>query len=238
MSAGGYLTIDTYDGPMPAYQAVPSAAARGAVVVIQEAFGITTHIEDVARRLADAGWHALAPGLFHREGAPVFAYDDLESVMPALGRLSAAQLETDVAASLAFLAALGHPERRCGIVGFCMGGTVSFHAATRHSLGAAVTFYGGGVTSGRFGYPPQTELASGLRAPWLGVYGDRDRGIAVAEVERLRDAAAAAAVPTEIVRYAEADHGFHCTDRPAVYEPGAAADAWQRTLDWLATHIR
>jgi carboxymethylenebutenolidase len=230
------ISVTTSDGPMPATLARPDAP-RGAVVVVQEAFGVTDHIEDVCARFAAADWLAIAPALFHRQGAPAFAYDDLESVLPVVTQLTRDTIDMDVRAAITALEGEGFETRRCGIVGFCMGGSVALFAATAHDLGASVTFYGGGVAKGRFGVPPLIEIAPSLRAPWLGLFGDRDKGIPVEDVERLREAAATASVPTEIVRYPEADHGFHCDDRPSVFHPDAAADAWQRTLDWFDRHI-
>lgn len=236
-SASANLTIDTDDGPMPAYEAAPKGPSKGGVVVVQEAFGVTTHIEDVARRLADEGWHAVAPALFHRQGSPVFAYDDLASVMPAMGQLNAAGLAVDLGACLDYLDSVGFGSARTGVVGFCMGGTVTFLAATLHPLGAAVTFYGGGVSEGRFGLPGLVDLAPKLQTPWLGLFGDLDKGIPVTDVEALRAATDAAPVDTQIVRYPDADHGFHCNDRPAVFNPQAAADAWRRAIGWFEGHI-
>ncbi|MHB8452253.1 MAG: dienelactone hydrolase family protein, partial [Mycobacteriales bacterium] len=94
------------------------------------------------------------------------------------------------------------------------------------------TFYGGGVSAGRFGLPSLVDMAPGLKTPWLGLYGDLDQGIPVEQVESLRDAIAKAPVPTEIVRYPEAGHGFHCDARDSYHQP-SAGDAWQRTLDWF-----
>jgi carboxymethylenebutenolidase len=101
-----------------------------------------------------------------------------------------------------------------------------------------VTFYGGGVLEGRFGLRSLVELAPELQTPWLGLYGDLDRGILPEQVEKLRRAAGEASVPTEIVRYADADHGFNCNDRPAVFNPTAASDAWRRTLEWFDVHLQ
>lgn len=117
-----------------------------------------------------------------------------------------------------------------------MGGTVSLVAGARSELGAAVTFYGGGVREGRFGEPALVDLAPTLRSPWLGLYGDADTGIPTEEVEELRAAAARASVETEVVRYPDAGHGFHCDARDA-YDAPAARDAWSRTLEWLGRHL-
>jgi carboxymethylenebutenolidase len=232
------ITIATGDGAMPAHEASPGPGAKGAVVVVQEAFGVTTHIEDVTRRLSEAGWHAVAPAFFHRQGAPVLAYDDFEHVMPLMGALTADGIDMDLAATFDHLEAEGFAHERTGVVGFCMGGSVTFYAATMRPLGAAVTFYGGGVTEGRFGFAPLTELASKLQTPWLGIFGDQDQGIPVEDVEELRLAAASAGVPTEIVRFADADHGFNCDDRPSVFNQSAADDAWAHTLAWFDRFIR
>ena len=231
MSTGAHITIATTDGPMPAYEASPGVNAKGGVVVVQEAFGVTEHIEDIARRLADAGYYAVAPAFFHRQGAPTLAYDDFASVMPLMKELNAEGITVDLTAAFAHIEAAGFPAARTGIVGFCMGGSVTFYAATLRALGAAVTFYGGGVAEGRFGLPSLLDQTPNLQTPWLGLFGDLDQGIPIADVEKLRGATDAVKVPTEIVRYPDADHGFNCNDRPAVFNPTAAADAWGRTLD-------
>lgn len=231
------VTLETSDGPMPVYQSTPAGAARGAIVVIQEAFGITRHIEKVTERLAHEGWLAIAPALFHRQGSPVFAYDDFASVMPAMQSLTRAGIETDVRAALDHLGSLGFEPPSLGIVGFCMGGSVSFYIASDQSMGAAVTFYGGGVADGRFGYPPQLDVAGQLRTPWLGLYGDRDQSIPVDQVESLREAADRSPALTRVVRYPDAEHGFNCDDRASYSQP-AATDAWQQMLDWFANHMK
>jgi carboxymethylenebutenolidase len=214
----------------------PAGDAKGGIVVVQEAFGVNDHIEDVARRFADESWLAVAPHLFHRSGDPKLGYDDISQVMPHMSQLTADGVLDDIDAALVRLAEAGIATDRTGVVGFCMGGTVALVAAVRRDVGAAVTFYGGGVAEGRFGFGPLIEEAAGLRAPWLGLYGDLDQGIPVAEVERLRTAAASSGQPTEVVRYPDAGHGFHCDQRPA-YHPDSASDAWQRTLGWFDRHL-
>jgi len=231
------ITLETVDGPMPAHVARPAGPPRGGIVVVQEAFGVTTHIEDLTHRLAEVGWLAVAPALFHRNGSPAFAYDDLKPVMPAMGSLTSESIANDIAATLGFLEAEGQPAPMSGIVGFCMGGSVTLITATQYALGAAVTFYGGGLRDGRFGFPGLIDLAPGLRTPWLGLFGDLDKGIPSEDVEVLRTAASTAKTETEIVRYADADHGFNCNDRPAVYNERAASDGWQRMLAWFDAHI-
>src|SRR4051812_39957683 len=233
---GETITITTVDGPMPAALAEPSGTPKGGIVVIQEAFGLTDHIVDITRRLADAGWLAVAPALFHRQGSPVFDYGDYEKMFPVFKELSADGVNADVDATIAVIAEPGITADHTGIVGFCMGGTVAMQTAARLPLGAAVTFYGGGVAEGRFGFPSCLDVAPDLKAPWLGLYGDLDKGIPVEDVEALRVAVKQAKVEAEIVRYPEADHGFNCDARES-HHPESAADAWSRTLDWFDRHL-
>jgi carboxymethylenebutenolidase len=234
---GQKLSVEGAEGGMGLYEAPPKDTARGAVIVIQEAFGITEHIQDVCRRFAAEGYWAVAPHLFHRSGDPVIAYDKMQDVIPHVMQLKAAGLEADVDATLAYLAKAGFQPRQVAIVGFCMGGSVSFLVGAHRALGASVTFYGGGITQGRFGAPALIQLAPQLQTPWLGLYGDADQTIPLTEVEMLRKAARTVAVPTEVVRYPEADHGFHCDARPSYHE-SSAKDAWRRTVQWLNTHLQ
>jgi carboxymethylenebutenolidase len=137
---------------------------------------------------------------------------------------------------LAYLSQAGFESKQIGIVGFCMGGTVSFFAAVRYPLGAAATFYGGGIAAGRFGIPSQLEMAEELQAPWLGLYGDQDQGIPADEVEALRQKLSKSSVPAEIVRYPDAEHGFHCDARKS-YHQNSAEDGWGRTLAWFERYL-
>jgi carboxymethylenebutenolidase len=214
----------------------PSGTPRGGIIVVQEAFGVNEHIEDVCARLAADGWLAVAPHLFHRTGDPKYGYDDFSVIMPHMKALSAEGVLEDIDAAIAHLAGAGIAASATGIVGFCMGGTVTLLVAARRKIGAAVTFYGGGVAEGRFGFPSLIEVAPSLRAPWLGLYGDLDTGIPVDDVELLRTAAATSSQVTEIVRYPDAEHGFNC-DRRSSYHEASAKSAWKLALDWFATHL-
>lgn len=221
---------------VPGAVASPAGPPKGGVVVLQEAFGVNQHIRTICARLADAGYLAVAPALFHRQGSPVLGYDEIEKAMPLMGQLQAEEIMSDVRAALDYLEGEGVAPARSGIVGFCMGGTVALAAATQIPLGASVTFYGGGVAAGRFGFPALAEIAPSLQAPWLGLFGDQDASIPVDQVEELREQAARASAATEVVRYPEAGHGFNCDDRSA-YEPESAADAWSRTIAWFDAYL-
>jgi carboxymethylenebutenolidase len=230
------IEINNAGSQMKVYDAAPDGDARGAVVVVQEAFGVTDHIEDICRRLAAEGYRAIAPHLFHRSGDPVIAYDEMASVMPHLGALTREGLEADISASVGYLGEQGFAPSQVGIVGFCMGGSVVVLAAAQHALGGAVSFYGGGLSKGRFGMPPLLDLAPELKTPWLGLFGDADASIPTDEVEQMRTAIAGSAIDTEVVRYPDAEHGFHCDARSSYHEASAKA-AWQRTVDWFASHL-
>ena len=236
-------TLTTPDGPMRLYEAVPDDGSRRAVVVVQEAFGVNPHIEDVTRRLADAGYHAVAPDFFHRSapadgGHATVEYGDFGPVIEHFQALGGdASILTDVDATLEYLRGAGFEDRSIGIVGFCFGGRVTFLTAARHALGAAVGFYGGGIVTGRFPqFPALVDEAATLQTPWLGLFGDQDQSIPVDDVETLRTALQDAPVPTEVVRYADAGHGFHCDQRPD-YKPDDAKNAWIRALDWFDAHL-
>jgi len=208
------------------------------MIVVQEAFGVNEHIEDVCQRIADAGWLAVAPHLFHRTGDPAFGYDtDFTVIGEHMGALHVAGISADIAVARQFLVDAGVEPSAIGIVGFCMGGTIAFATACTDDVAAAVTFYGGGVAKGgRFGYASAIDMAPSLEAPWLGLYGDLDTGIPVDDVEALRVAVSLVDVPTEIVRYADAGHGFNC-DRRTSYHTGSATDAWARMLAWFDQYL-
>jgi carboxymethylenebutenolidase len=229
------IELPTVDGPMKLYEAIPDSP-RAAVVVIQEAYGVNDYIERVARDLAAEGYHAVAPHLFHRSGVEIVQYGDMQKAIEMIMTLSDDSELTDVDASLDHLRSAGFADRAIGIVGFCMGGRVTFLACARRAIGAGVGFYGGAIVGG---WPPMFAALDGeaLQAPWLGLFGDQDPSIPVENVEKLRSSLVSSPVETEIVRYPDAGHGFHSEPRPASFHAQSAADAWRRTIDWFARHL-
>lgn len=214
-----------------------AAAPTEAIIVLHEIYGLVPAVDAITAKLAAQGYLAVAPALYHRSSAePV---DTVAATKPLERALTAETIETDLADTLDYLAARDIAPRSLGLLGFSMGGTIALWAASRYRLGAAVTFYGGGVTSPRW---PDVEsgvdCAPRLRAPWLGIYGDRDRSIRVADVERLRAAADTASVATAIVRYPDAGHAFAVDPGAPQYRPDAARDAWARALGWFDAHLR
>ena len=231
------IELDTADGLMACFEARPSTPATRAVIVVQEAFGVNHYIEGVTERFAASGFDAVAPAFFHRAGGGTASYDDFAKVLPLYEGLTDDGILMDLDATFAHLASLGHAPASVGVVGFCFGGRVTFLAVARRAFGASVGFYGGGIVTARSPeFPALVDESGTLQTPWLGLFGDQDRGIPIADVEALRAALREAPVPTEIVRYPEAEHGFFCDERPA-YNAEASADAWPRTLDWLDRHL-
>jgi carboxymethylenebutenolidase len=214
----------------------PETGAVGGVVVLQEAFGVTEHVEDVCRRLASAGWLAVAPHLFWRTGDPQLPYDDFSQVLPHVQAVTADTVLADVDAALAYIEGAGFPREVAGVVGFCLGGTLALGVASRRRIGAAVTYYGGGVLEGWCGFPPLVEMAPALTVPWLGLYGGQDQSIPTEQADQLAEAAAKAEVPTEVVVYPDAGHAFNRDGGPSYHEP-SATDAWHRALGWFADHL-
>ena len=205
----------------------------GGVLVVQEAFGVTPHILDVVKRFEAAGYKATAPDLYHGR---VFGYDTpFAEVRPVMSALTGDGILADIDAAIS---SLGVRQSRVAVVGFCMGGTVALYAGAMRELGAAVSFYGGGVTESRWpGVPPLVEVAPGLRSPWLGLYGDQDAGIPVEQVEALRAAASLAPAPTKVERFAGAGHAFFNDAREASYDKAAAEAAWPLVLSWLRMNL-
>src|SRR5256885_16569162 len=201
------VTLSTSDGPMRGYEATPDGGAAAAGIVIPEAFGLNSHIEDVTERVAAAGMRGLGLDIFHRSGGGTAPYDNFEKVLPLFEGLTDEGLLADIDAAREHLHAAGYADSAIGIVGFCFGGRTTFLAAVRRPLGAAVGFYGGGIVTGRFPqFPPLIDESPSLQTPWLGLFGDADQGIPIPDVERLRGALdEGTAVDHQIVRYPDAE---------------------------------
>ena len=240
--SGRTFAVQTPDGPMEMYESAPDQGtdrAKGGVIVVQEAFGVTEHIESVADRLAERGYHAVAPHFFHRTGGDTVPYGDFAKVWPHYEHLTDEQILADVDAAREHLHGAGWADKSIGIVGFCFGGRVTFLVAARRALGAAVGYYSGGIVTSRLSqFPPLVGEATTLRTPWLGFFGDQDESIPVDDVEALRAALEHAPIDHDVVRYADAGHGFNRDVSPEAYRPGAAADAWRRMVAWFERHLK
>ncbi|MQY06608.1 dienelactone hydrolase family protein [Actinomadura macrotermitis] len=231
-----WITVETADGPMRVYAARPAAPTGRAVVVLQEAFGVNEHIQDIARRFAEHGLLALAPDLFHRNGVGTLAYDQHAEAMPLIGAIGPDAIVTDVRAVLDHLAQEeGVAAGRTAVVGFCFGGRAAFTAATAiPGLAGTVVFYGPGIAAG-----PHAVLdrAASIDAPMLLHVGADDPTIPAEQVAAIEETLGKAGVDFEQHVYADAGHAFACDARPHMYRPGPATEAWDRTHAFLQQRL-
>ena len=237
----GEVTISVGDFKMPAYRAAP-AGRRGApvVLVVSEIFGVHEHIADVARRFAKAGYFAIAPEMFERQGDPR-AYGEIAKLFAeVISKVPDAQAMGDLDAAVAWARAEGADTARLGITGFCWGGRITWlYAAHNPALRAGVAWYGRLVGQSNPLQPRHpVELAGELKAPVLGLYGGQDSGIPLDTVDAMKTALAAGPEPARrstFQVYPDAPHAFHADYRPS-FRADAARDGWQRCLAWFKEH--
>ena len=235
----GEVKIPVADGEIPAYRAMPATGGPFPVVlVVQEIFGVHEHIKDVCRRFAKEGYCAIAPELYARQGDVSKLTDYREIFAQVVSKVPDTQVMSDLDAAIAWAAKAGSGDpARVAVTGFCWGGRITWlYAAHNPALKAGVAWYGrlvGESTELQPRFP--LDVASELKAPVLGLYGEKDQGIPLEDVEKMRAALAAAKQPSEIVVFPEAPHGFHADYRPS-YRADAAKDAWAQCLAWFRKH--
>lgn len=235
----------TYAAPdgfeLPAYVARPEGAGPfPLVIVVSEIFGVHAYIQDICRRLARAGYAAVAPAFFNRVEDPA-PLSDMARVQAIVAEAGYEQVMGDVAATLDWLSGqIWADSGRVGITGFCWGGKVVWQAVARFAaFDAGVAWYGrlapGEGAAG--GAPWPVDLAADLKAPVLGLYGEDDRGIPLPSVQAMREALARAGrTDSEIIVYPGAGHAFHADYRPS-YQAEAARDGWTRLLDHFRSRL-
>jgi carboxymethylenebutenolidase len=237
----GEVTIPVGDFKMPAYRAVRKGLVKAPVVlVVSEVFGVHEHIADVARRLAHQGYCAIAPELFVRQG-DAGAYAEIgKLIAEVIAKVPDAQVMGDLDATVAWASAQGMDTSRLGLTGFCWGGRIAWlYAAHNPSLKAAVAWYGR-LQGDSMALAPKhpLDLVASLKAPVLGLYGEKDAGISLDSIAKMKAALAtgpAAAQASEFVVYPDAPHAFHADYRPS-YRAEAAQDGWARCLRWFKSH--
>jgi carboxymethylenebutenolidase len=221
---GETITLTAEDGhKLAAYRAAPKGTPRGGLVVVQEIFGVNSHIKRVVDGFAADGYVALAPAIFdrvERDFAIGYKPEDIERGRAVRGKLPVEDAVKDVRAAVKALAA----ERlKVGVVGYCFGGTLAWLAATRiGGVACAVGYYGGGIADTATEEP---------RCPVLLHWGETDQSIPPEHHARVR-----AAHPDLPMHAYPAGHGFNCDERASYHEPSAEL-ARQRTLEFLAKHL-
>ena len=235
----GEVAIPASDGlQLPGYRAMPqSGKSFPTVLVVQEIFGVHEHIKDLCRRLAKAGYLAIAPELFVRQGDVSSMHDHQEIIQKVVLKVPDSQVMADLDSATDWAEKNGGDLSRFAIIGFCWGGrAVWLYAAHSARLKTGAAWYGQilGVTN-EFRTRTALDAASSLKAPVLGLYGGQDTGIPLEQVEAMRAALKAAGSRSEIVVYPDAPHGF-CADYRPSYREADAKDAWNRMLAWFRTH--
>jgi len=236
----GEVSIDVKGFKLPAYRAMPAGRQNLPVVlVISEIFGVHEYIADTCRRLARAGYLAIAPDLFVRQGDPM-AYAEMAKLMSeVIAKVPDAQVMGDLDAAVQWAGTQGGDVKKLAITGFCWGGRITWLYAAHAPLKAGVAWYGrlqGNKNDLQPSYP--LELVGQLKAPVLGLYGGKDTGIPLESVEAMKAAlksGSAAARASEFVIFPDAPHAFHADYRPS-YREQAAQDGWTRMLTWFNQH--
>ena len=241
----GETAFDVNGFKVPAYYAAPAGKKDLPVIlVIQEIFGVHEYIADTARRFARAGYLAIAPELFARQGDPAQYGEMAKLIAEVVSKVPDAQVMADLDGAVKWAGANGGNTRKVGITGFCWGGRITWlYAEQSKNVKAGVAWYGllvGQPTALTPKHP--LDLAAGLKAPVLGLYGGQDGGIPLTTVNEMKDALAAAgargnaaARGSEFVVYPDAPHAFHADYRPS-YRKDAAEDGFRRAIDWFRTH--
>jgi carboxymethylenebutenolidase len=207
-----------------AYRADPAGAPKAAVVVIQEIFGVNHHIRSVCDRFAGEGYVAIAPAIFDRLERNFqcgYSPDEIANARKFVANPDWPAMLRDTQAAIDAVGGVG----AVGIVGFCLGGSVAYAAATKLTgLSAAIGYYGGAIV--RFA-DDKPKVPTQLH------FGEKDAGIPLADVETIRTKRP----EVEIYIYPGAQHGFHCDER-ASYDKTSADIAWPRSLGFFAKHLK
>ncbi|HEY2457857.1 MAG TPA: dienelactone hydrolase family protein [Candidatus Acidoferrum sp.] len=220
-----YIKLSAGDGhQLEAYVAEPAGPARAAIVVIQEIFGVNSHIRSVADGYAAQGFWTIAPALFDRvEPRIELGYDspEFKRGMQIATQIGIDNALKDVAAAVT-QAGIACPGMKVGVVGYCFGGTLAWLAATRLGPAAAVGYYGGQISQ----FAGETP-----RCPVMLHFGSKDAHIPAEDVEKIRRSH-----PGLPIYLYDAGHGFNCDQRQS-YEPKSAALARQRSLEFFSEHL-
>jgi carboxymethylenebutenolidase len=236
----GEVKIPVKDGEMPAYRAMPAGrTGLATILVVQEIFGVHEHIKDICRRFAKAGFLAVAPELYARQGDPSKFSDIPTLFREIVSKVPDAQVMSDLDATAAWAAKNGGDPNRLGITGFCWGGRITWlYLAHNPKARTGVAWYGR-VVGDKTPATPQhpIDVAASIRQPVLALYGGADAGIPNETVYRMMAALQAAGNDrSELMLYKDAPHAFHADYRPS-YRKEAAEDAWKRAVAWFGKHL-
>ncbi|TFY96864.1 dienelactone hydrolase family protein [Ramlibacter rhizophilus] len=236
----GEITYEVDGFKVPAFRAAPAGrTGLPVVLVVHEIFGVHEYVADVARRFARAGYLAIAPELYARQGDPA-SYGEVSRLMGELvSKVPDAQVMADLDGAVEWAGRNGGNTQDVGITGFCWGGRIVWLYAAHAPIKAGVAWYGRLVGNASPLTPRHpVDVAGQLRAPVLGLYGGADSGIPLETVDKMKAALASgspAAKASEFVIYPDAPHAFHADYRPS-FRRGPAEDGWKRALAWFERH--
>jgi carboxymethylenebutenolidase len=226
-----WISIPSHDGrEFGAYLALPPTGRGPGLVVIQEIWGVNDHIRKVAEQWAADGYVVMAPDVFWRMKPRVdLGYDEAgtKEAYSYMQNLDGANAVADLTSTVKALRARPEVTGKVGVLGFCMGGRLSYQSAARSGVDAAVCYYGGGIQN-------HLDLAPSIQVPILFHYGALDAHIPMSAVDAVK--AAFAGHKNARVEVYPADHGFNCWGRP-MYKQSAAALARGRSLEWLSEYL-
>jgi carboxymethylenebutenolidase len=236
----GEISYEVGGFKVPAYRAAPAGrTGLPVVLVVHEIFGVHEHIADVCRRFARAGFMAIAPELYARQGDPG-SFGEIGTLMREIvAKVPDAQVLGDLDGALKWAAANGGDASKAGVTGFCWGGRITWLYAAHAPVKAGVAWYGRVVGNASPLTPRHpVDVAGQINGPVLGLYGGADTGIPLDTVDKMKAALASgssAARVSQFVVYPDAPHAFHADYRPSFRAP-AAEDGWRRALEWFRRH--
>ncbi len=227
------IQIHNGDTAIDAYLATPQVPKSDwGIVVVQEIFGVNSHIQDVTRRFAEQGYVAIAPAIYQRS-APGFqvGYDAEGSKLGVLYKeqTTSEQLLGDIQAAVDYLKSLPHI-KKIGTIGFCFGGHVVYLCASLDSIDATASFYGARIVNQRpGGGEPTIAVTPQIKGKVYAFFGENDPSIPPEHFEQIESALTKQDPANRVFVYPNAEHGFFC-DQRASYNKQAAEDAWSKVL--------
>jgi carboxymethylenebutenolidase len=233
----GEITYEVNGFKVPAFYAMPAGKTNCPVVlVVQEIFGVHEYIADTCRRFAKEGYLAIATELYARQGDPTKYGEIAKLIAEVVNKVPDAQVMADLDGAVKWAGANGGDTSKVAVTGFCWGGRITWLYAAQGPVKAGVAWYGRLVGTPNDLQPKNAiDLAANLRAPVLGLYGEKDGGIPLDSVEKMKAALAtgnAASKASQFVVYPDAPHAFHADYRPS-YRKEAADDGFKRCVAWF-----
>ena len=242
--ADRHVRIDVDGTEVPAYLALPEGSGPNpGMLVIEEIFGVNDQIRGVCRRLASEGYAAISMEHFHRESEPEISYTDRETAMGNKDRLKDAEVVAEMRAGVDFLKGMVEvDEKHVGVIGYCLGGMLSYLAAAKMpDLAACVVYYGTAIVNDDLNENTPVapiSLTKDIRCPVLGHFGENDHVVPLEHVEQIKRALSDEGKTHEIFVYEGALHAFFREDDPGRHHSDAARLSWERTLAFLEKNLK